>query len=65
MNKTLQEGIELTQEINKRVKTAATDSVLVVLGTPFIHLSEANKNIDAPQIKIAAQNCATEPSGAL
>jgi triosephosphate isomerase len=64
MNKTLQEGIELTQEINKRVKTAATDSVLVVLGTPFIHLSEANKNIDAPQIKIAAQNCATEPSGA-
>ena len=64
MNKTLQEGISLTQEINDRVKTANAEDVLVILGTPFIHLSEISKQIDTPQIMIAAQNCATEASGA-
>lgn len=62
MNKNLQEGISLAEEINKRVKALAPKNVSVIIGTPFIHLSEANKVADV--ITIAAQNCATEVSGA-
>ena len=62
MNKTLQEGVELAKEVNERVKALAPKNVTVVLGTPFIHLAEVNKTADA--VKVAAQNCATEVSGA-
>ena len=62
MNKTLQEGVALAQEVNDRVKALAPKHVTVVVGTPFIHLSEVNKVADA--IAVSAQNCATEVSGA-
>ena len=62
MNLNLQEGTALAKEVNNRVKDLNLNNVSVILGTPFIHLSEANKCADA--ISIAAQNCATEISGA-
>lgn len=62
MNKTLQEGMELVQEVNQRVKALAPKQVTVVVGTPFIHLAEVNKIADA--VSISAQNCASEASGA-
>ncbi len=62
MNKTLQEGVALAQEVNDRMKALAPKHVTVVVGTPFIHLSEVNKVADA--IAVSAQNCATEVSGA-
>lgn len=62
MNKSLQEGIELAKEVNNRVKALAPSQTLIILGTPFIHLSEVNKIADA--VAISAQNCATEVSGA-
>lgn len=62
MNKSLQEGIELAKEVNNRVKTLAPSQTLIILGTPFIHLSEVNKIADS--VAISAQNCATEVSGA-
>ncbi len=62
MNKTLQEGVELAKEVNGRVKALAPKNVTVVLGTPFIHLAEVNKTADS--VEVAAQNCATEVSGA-
>ena len=64
MNKTLQEGIELAKEVNDKVKTAHADKVTVVIGTPFIHLSEVSKTVNPASIAVAAQNCATETSGA-
>ena len=64
MNKTLKEGIELANEVNNLVSKSNNKSVVVILGTPFIHLAEVNKIIDPKFISIAAQNCASEPGGA-
>ena len=64
MNKTLQEGVELAKEVNSKVKAAKTTGVTVVIGTPFIHLSEVSKIVDPAFVQVSAQNCATEVSGA-
>lgn len=64
MNKTLKEGIELANEVNNLVSKSGNRSVKVILGTPFIHLAEVQKIVDAEFISIAAQNCASEPGGA-
>ncbi len=63
MNKTLQEGIELAKEVNSLV-TAISPKCEIVLGTPFIHLSEVVKSVNSSKIGIAAQNCADKVSGA-
>ncbi len=62
MNKTFKEGLKLTQSvINKAKKTEAT----VVLATPYIHLAAVADLIKAaPNVKLAAQNCHHEESGA-
>lgn len=64
MNKTLQEGVELAKEVNSKVKAANATGVTVVIGTPFIHLSEVSKIVDPALVQVSAQNCATETSGA-
>lgn len=64
MNKTLQEGVELAKEVNSKVKAANATGVTVVIGTPFIHLSEVVKTVDSGLVHVSAQNCATEVSGA-
>ena len=64
MNKTLQEGIELAKEVSSKVSAANAKDVTVVIGTPFIHLSEVSKVVDPAVIAVSAQNCATEVSGA-
>ncbi|WP_026475464.1 triose-phosphate isomerase [Alkaliflexus imshenetskii] len=63
MNKTLQEGIELAKEVNSKVG-AITPKCKVVLGTPFVHITEVVKTVDASKISVAAQNCADKVSGA-
>ena len=60
-NTTLEEGIALAKEVNAVVTT--TD-VVVVLGTPFIHLTEVVKTVTNKAISVAAQNCAAEAKGA-
>lgn len=64
MNKTLEEGIGLAKEVNEKVKSAGAKDVTVIIGTPFIHLSEVNKAVDPALVAVSAQNCATEASGA-
>lgn len=63
MNKTLNEGIELANEI-----VAASDrdaNVQVVLGTPFIHLTTVSKLVEnSANIEVSAQNCSDKASGA-
>lgn len=63
MNKTLQEGLELSNDLKKALdgKTVNCD---VVVGTPYIHLSEVAKNLEGTVVKVAAQNCANKESGA-
>ncbi|ASB50833.1 triose-phosphate isomerase [Alkalitalea saponilacus] len=63
MNKTLQEGIELAKDVNQRVN-AITPKCKVVLGTPFIHITEVVNVVDGDKVAVAAQNCADKVSGA-
>jgi len=61
MNTTLQEGINLAKEVNLK---ADKKDVVVVLCTPFIHLTEVKKIISKPGIFLGAQNCSDKESGA-
>jgi triosephosphate isomerase (TIM) len=61
MNKTLQEGIELAKTVNRQVED---DGVIIVLCTPFIHLTEVRNTITKDSLYLGAQNCAAEASGA-
>lgn len=65
MNKSFQEGIELTSEIAGMVADEITNNVEVILIPPFIHLNAVTQLIkNNPKIKTGAQNCHTEKSGA-
>ncbi|MBN1416472.1 MAG: triose-phosphate isomerase [Bacteroidales bacterium] len=61
MNKTLQDGMELAKTINRQVYD---NNVIVVLCTPFIHLSDVAKVLSKDSLFLGAQNCASEASGA-
>ncbi|MDA3883077.1 MAG: triose-phosphate isomerase [Bacteroidales bacterium] len=60
-NTNLQEGIALAKEVNDIV---SVDDVVVVLGTPFVHITEVAKTVTNPAVSVSAQNCAAEPKGA-
>jgi triosephosphate isomerase (TIM) len=62
MNKNLQEGVALAKEVEAAVVAAGKKDVTVIVGTPFIHLSEVSKVIS--NVKLAAENCADKASGA-
>jgi len=61
MNKTLQEGIDLAKTINRQVED---NGVIIILCTPFIHLTEVRNVITKDSLFLGAQNCASEKSGA-
>ncbi len=63
MNKTLEEGIALAKELDG-ILAGKTVNCDVVIGTPFIHLASVCAAVDTTKVGVAAQNCATEPSGA-
>lgn len=63
MNNTLDEGLQLIYDIKEVLLQRPTD-VEVVIGTPFIHLSEAADMLITTPIYLAAQNCHQEASGA-
>lgn len=63
MNKSLQEGIALASELNEILKEK-NPTCEVVIGTPFIHLASIATLVDKSKLKIAAQNCADQESGA-
>ena len=63
MNKNLQEGLALAQELDASLKGKQVNCE-VVIGTPFIHLASVVKAIDTEKIGVAAQNCADKASGA-
>lgn len=61
MNKNLQEGIELANEVNKYFEKNPTE-VEVIVAPPYIHLADVAKAIN--NISLSAQNCASESAGA-
>lgn len=62
MNNTLDEGLRLINDINVNAKEM-TNNVQIIVATPFIHLAKAVEEAISP-VQIAAQNCASEESGA-
>jgi triosephosphate isomerase len=63
-NTTVKEGVELAKSVNELVLTKGAKDVVVVLGTPFTHLTSVVDAVDTNRINIASQNCAAEPKGA-
>ena len=63
MNKTLQEGVALAQELNEAL-AADKPNCDVVICTPFIHLAPVAGVINAELIGLGAENCADKVSGA-
>ena len=63
-NTNLQEGIELAKAVDALVASDGADDVVVVLGTPFTHLTKVVESVNTERIGVSAQNCAAEPKGA-
>ncbi len=63
MNMTVQEGIKLAKEVNSKVDSIDL-KCKVILGTPFVHITEVVKAVNADKVDVAAQNCADKESGA-
>ena len=61
MNKTLQEGVELANQLKNDVKNPNCE---VVIGTPFIHLATVAELLKGSAVKVAAENCADKDKGA-
>ncbi len=63
-NTTVKEGVELAISVNELVLDKGAKDVVVVLGTPFTHLTSVVDAVDSVRINVASQNCAAEPKGA-
>ena len=63
MNKTLQEGLTFSNELKKLLDNKDLNCE-VVIGAPFIHLSEVAKSFEGTKVIVAAQNCSDKESGA-
>ncbi len=63
MNKNLQEGVALAQELTSALK-GTTPRCEVVIGTPFIHLATVAQVIKDSPIRLSAENCSDKVSGA-
>jgi triosephosphate isomerase (TIM) len=63
MNTTIQDGLELVENVIKNAEKGLPENVSLILAPPFTHLSAIRK-ILPDNIGLAAQNCASEPSGA-
>jgi len=61
MNTLLKDGMELAKSVEKLEKKKSSDA-LVIIAPPFTHLSEVRQLIE--NVKLSAQDCASEPSGA-
>ena len=63
MNKTLQEGVALATDL-KNLLADAKPNCEVIIGTPFIHLATVAELVKDSCIKVSAENCADNESGA-
>ncbi len=63
-NTNLQEGVELAKAVDSLVASEGADDVVVVLGTPFTHITKVVETVNTDRIGVAAQNCAAEAKGA-
>ena len=64
MNCNREEAFSLVTEISGMLKDEKTNTVKVILAPPFVHLSAVAHIVTGTGIGVAAQNCASEVSGA-
>ena len=64
MNMNLDEGIALARDIDSMVARNDVSDVGIILGVPFIHLTDVVKTVDSSRIQVAAQNCSAWEEGA-
>ena len=63
MNLSVEEGVNLTKEINKNLNTTAETDVHVILGAPFTHLAPVAQVLDG-KIALSSQDCSVNSNGA-
>lgn len=63
-NTTVQEGVELAKAVSELVTISGVKDVVVVLGTPFTHITSVVAAVNTEVVGVAAQNCAAEAKGA-
>jgi triosephosphate isomerase len=61
MNTLLHEGLELARAVEASAEEKTSDA-LMIIAPPFTHLAKVSEVIS--EVKLAAQNCSTEESGA-
>ena len=64
MNLNLKEGIELAESVQIYFDSKQSVKADVILCPPFIHLASICEKMGKSKVKIGAQNCASEASGA-
>lgn len=64
MNCTLEEAYSLATEISGIVTDEKNNDAIVILSPPFVYLSAVAQIVKGSGIKVAAQNCSSEASGA-
>jgi triosephosphate isomerase len=65
MNLNLAEGLTLARSIKDHFNEHPSKKAEPVLCTPFIHLNAVSEMLTGSKVSLGAQNCASEPSGAL
>lgn len=63
MNTTLEEGVELANEINAKVKESKHDCDVIIC-VPFTHLTSVNAMIEPEVVALGAENCSEHDKGA-
>jgi triosephosphate isomerase (TIM) len=64
MNKTVSEGLALVRELKGLVAALPGERVEVAVAPPFVSLQAVAKELEGSAVKLAAQNCHWEASGA-
>ncbi|MFW5830686.1 MAG: triose-phosphate isomerase [Prolixibacteraceae bacterium] len=63
-NTTFPDGVKLAKEVSDAVVKDGADDVVVVLGTPYTHLTKVAEIVNISRISISAQDCAAVAGGA-
>ena len=64
MNTLREDALALATEVSGMLKSETFSSTRVILAPPFVHLASVAQLIQGTGIEVAAQNCASEVSGA-
>ena len=64
MNKTVNEGVQLVEDLKNELEKVDAGDVTVVVSPPYVNLSEAVKAASGSSVNVSAQNVHQEASGA-